>query len=199
MRLASAQRVPRRNLELYIQRNYIDPAECAKFVDMIDRACRPSTLANFNGDVSFRTSETCDLASSDPAVAELEQRIADFVGIALEFGEPLQGQRYAVGQEFKAHTDYFEPSADDFDKFCAKSGNRTWTVMIYLDRPTAGGATRFTEIDKIVQPEVGKALAWNNRLPDGKLNPATMHHGMKVRAGTKHILTKWFRERPFEF
>lgn len=199
MRLASAQRVPRRNLELYIQRDFIDPAVCAEFVAMIDGACRPSTLANFNGDVHFRTSETCDLASSDAAVAALEQRIADFVGISPEYGEPLQGQRYAVGQEFKAHTDYFEPSADDFDKFCAKSGNRTWTVMIYLDRPAAGGATRFTAIDKIVQPEVGKALAWNNRLPDGQLNPATMHHGMKVRAGTKHILTKWFRERPFQF
>ena len=199
MRLASAQRVPRRNLELYIQRNFVDAAECAEFAAMIDRACRPSTLANFNGDVNFRTSETCDLSSIDPIVAALEQRIADFVGIAPEFGEPLQGQRYSVGQEFKAHTDYFEPSADDFDKFCQKSGNRTWTVMIYLDRPAAGGATRFTEIDKIVQPEIGKALAWNNRLPDGRLNPATMHHGMKVRAGTKHILTKWFRERPFQF
>ena len=45
----------------------------------------------------------------------------------------MQGQRYEVGQEFKAHTDYFEPSGADFAKFCAVAGQRTWTVMIYLN------------------------------------------------------------------
>ena len=25
-------------------------------------------------------------------------------------------------------------------------------------------------------------------------NPATLHQGMKVRCGTKYVLTKWFRE-----
>jgi len=32
-------------------------------------------------------------------------------------------------------------------------------------------------------------------LPDGTPNPATLHQGMKVRRGTKYVLTKWFRER----
>jgi prolyl 4-hydroxylase len=69
--------------------------------------------------------------------------------------------------------------------------------MIYLNEPEAGGATRFVEIDKMVNPETGKLLAWNNRTPDGGVNGATLHHGMKVRAGTKYIITKWFRERPW--
>jgi prolyl 4-hydroxylase len=70
-------------------------------------------------------------------------------------------------------------------------------VMIYLNEPKAGGATRFKRIDKTVQPEAGKLLAWNNLLPDGRVNPDTLHHGMKVRAGTKYIITKWFREKPW--
>ena len=45
-------------------------------------------------------------------------------------------------------------------------------------------------------PERGKLLAWNNLLPDGRPNPATLHQGMKVRRGTKYVLTKWFREQP---
>ena len=69
--------------------------------------------------------------------------------------------------------------------------------MIYLNEPEAGGATRFKAIDKIVQPETGKLLAWDNRRPDGSLNPSTLHHGMKVRSGTKYVITKWFRERPW--
>ena len=120
-----------------------------------------------------------------------------FTGIATEHGEPIQGQRYAVGQEFKAHTDYFDPKGADFDRYCAVAGNRTWTVMLYLDQPTAGGATRFTRIGKTVQPETGKLLAWNNRLPSGAPNPASIHHGMKVRSGVKHVITKWYRERPW--
>jgi len=70
--------------------------------------------------------------------------------------------------------------------------------MIYLNRPEDGGATRFKTIGKTVQPETGKLLAWNNLLPDGRPNPATLHQGMKVRRGTKYVLTKWFRERSRE-
>ena len=135
------------------------------------------------------------LFRSDPVVAEVEARIAAVTGLSPDHGEPIQGQRYAVGQEFKGHTDYFEPTGVDFDRYCGIAGNRTWTVMIYLNEPEAGGATRFKSIDKIVQPEVGKLLAWNNLRLDGRVNPSTLHHGMKVRAGTKYVITKWFRER----
>lgn len=130
-------------------------------------------------------------------MAEIEAAIVAFTGLNPAHGEPLQGQRYAVGQEFKAHTDYFATKGEDYKKYCAKTGNRTWTVMLYLNEPEAGGATRFKAIDKIVQPEAGKLLAWNNLRPDGRGNPSTIHHGMKVRAGTKYVLTKWFRERPW--
>ncbi|MGD9811892.1 MAG: prolyl hydroxylase family protein, partial [Sphingobium sp.] len=117
-----------------------------------------------------------------------------YLGIAPDYGEPIQGQRYAVGQEFKAHTDYFEPDGPDYEKFCAIAGNRTWTAMIYLNEPEAGGATRFTNVGKTIQPATGKMLLWNNRRADRSLNPDTIHHGMKVRAGTKYIITKWFRD-----
>jgi hypothetical protein len=45
--------------------------------------------------------------------------------------------------------------------------------------------------------ETGKLLTWNNQTPEGQVNGNTLHHGMKVRAGTKYVVTKWFRERPW--
>ena len=45
------------------------------------------------------------------------------------------------------------------------------------------------------QHETGKLLAWNNLRADGSPNPTTIHQGMKVRAGTKYVITKWYRER----
>lgn len=191
------QRVPSPKLTLFLRRAFLDAATCAAVRERIDAVRRPSTLSDHDGDPGFRTSETCDLDSSDPVVAMVEARILAFTGLDGAYGEPMQGQRYAVGQEFKQHTDYFEPNGVDYDRYCSVAGNRTWTVMIYLNEPDAGGATRFKAIDKIVQPETGKLLAWDNRRPDGSLNPATLHHGMKVRGGTKYVITKWFRERPW--
>jgi prolyl 4-hydroxylase len=191
------QRVPSPKLTLFLKKGFLDPDLCAALIERIETQRRPSTISDFNGDATFRTSETCDLPATDPIVAMVNDRIAAFTGLDAAHGEPIQGQRYAVGQEFKAHTDYFEPNGVDYDKFCAASGNRTWTAMIYLNEPETGGATRFKTIDKIVQPETGKLLCWDNRRADGSLNPATIHHGMKVRSGTKYIVTKWFRERPW--
>src|SRR3546814_12023946 len=74
------------------------------------------------------------------------------------------------------------------------SSDLSWTLMVYLNQPEAGGATRFIKIGKTIQPEPGKLLAWNNRLSPGHYNPATLHHGMKVRAGVKYIITKWRSE-----
>ena len=196
-RTPGVQKVPSPRLDLFIRKAFLAPDECAALVALIDARRRPSTLADDSGDGLFRTSETCDLDSREAAVAAVEARIAAFTGLDPRHGEPVQGQRYAEGQEFKAHTDYFEPGGGDFARYCAVSGQRTWTVMIYLNEPAAGGATRFKTIAKTVQPETGKLLAWNNLRADGRPNVNTLHHGMKVRRGTKYIITKWYRERPW--
>ncbi|MET0251390.1 MAG: 2OG-Fe(II) oxygenase [Novosphingobium sp.] len=191
------QRVPSPKLELFVVRGFLDAAQCATLAELIDAERRPSTIADANGDTQFRTSETCDLDHAVPTVAALDSRLSAFSGIDPAYGEPMQGQRYAEGQEFKAHTDYFDPGGGDFAKYCSIAGQRTWTFMIYLNQVAAGGATRFKEIDKMVQPEAGKLLCWNNRNPDGTVNPATLHHGMKVRKGVKYVITKWYREKPW--
>lgn len=192
------QRVPNRDLTLFIQKAFLSSDECTALIDRIDANRRPSTIADPNGDGYFRTSETCDLDVADPFISEIDAKLCAFAGIDPAYGEPIQGQRYDVGQEFKAHTDFFDPRGVDFAKYCSVAGNRTWTLMVYLNQPAAGGATRFTKIGKTVQPETGKLLAWNNRLPTGQPNEASLHHGMKVRTGVKHVITKWYREKPWE-
>lgn len=188
-------RVPSPKLDLFIVRDFLDGAACAGLIAQIDARRRPSEIADDQGIARFRTSETCDLDPADPLVAAVDGAIGALLGISPESGEPIQGQRYAPGQEFKAHTDTFEPGGADYYAHCADSGNRAWTAMIYLNRPEDGGATRFKAIGKTIQPEVGKLLAWSNLLADGRPNPATLHQGMKVRRGTKYIVTKWYRER----
>ncbi len=194
---AGMQRLPSPKAEIFQCRDFA-PAELrAALITLIDRDRRPSTIADDNGDQYFRTSETCDLAHDEPAVRQLEGMLGDLSGINPAHGEPLQGQRYAVGQEFKPHTDYFTPGGPDWEQYCAVAGQRTWTFMIYLNDVDAGGATRFKAVGKTFQPEAGKLVCWNNRRLDGRENPNTLHHGMKVRKGTKYVITKWYRERPW--
>ncbi|WP_448577864.1 prolyl hydroxylase family protein [Thermaurantiacus sp.] len=193
---AGAQQVPDRRLTLFIRRDFLDPETCAALIDRIDSKRRPSTVADANGDPFTRTSETCDLAGGDPVVDSVNARLDAYAGQPAALGEPLQGQRYAVGQEFKFHTDYFEPDGPDYHRYCAVRGQRTWTLMVYLNVPEEGGATRFKRIGKTIRPETGKLLAWHNLDKAGRPNFDTLHAGMKVYRGTKYIITKWYRERP---
>jgi len=191
------RRVPTPRAELFDLPRFLPPELCGELIALIEQDRRPSTIADENGDNHFRTSETCDLAPDVPAVQRLEDMLYALHGIDPAHGEPVQGQRYDIGQEFKSHTDYFEPDGQDYERFCSVAGNRTWTFMIYLNAVEAGGATRFKVVDKMFQPEPGKLVCWNNHRPDGSLNPATLHHGMKVRKGVKYVITKWYRERPW--
>jgi len=192
------QRVPTPKAAVFQHRRFVPQDLAAELIALIDKDRRRSTIADDNGDAYFRTSETCDLAADLPAVQRIEALLTDLSGLDPAYGEPLQGQRYAEGQEFKPHTDYFTPGGRDFQKFCALSGNRTWTFMVYLNDVVAGGATRFKLLDKTFQPEAGKLLCWNNRHPGGEVNPATLHHGMKVRKGVKYVITKWYREQVWQ-
>lgn len=194
---SGVQRFPSARLELFTLREFLSAEECAVLVDLIEAQHRPSTVADANGDDAFRTSSTCDLSPEVPAVAALARKLSQLSGIDLAHAEPLQGQRYEEGQEFKAHTDYFEPESADYQTYCAVAGQRSWTFMVYLNDVDAGGATRFRVIDKLIQPERGKLVGWNNRRPDGRPNPATLHHAMKVRRGRKYVITQWYRERPW--
>ena len=190
------QRVPNPALDLFLLRDFLNAADCAALCARIDARRRPSTIADDLGDAAFRTSETCEFDPADPLVAGLTQRIADLTGIPASHAEPMQGQRYAAGQEFRPHTDSFNPGGADYFVHCADQGQRTWTAMLYLNQPEDGGATRFKAIGKTIRPETGKLLLWNNLHADGTPNAATLHQGMKVRKGIKYIVTLWFRERP---
>lgn len=183
-------------LQLYVIERFMSPSECDALAALIDSRLRPSTVTLAGTDRRFRTSRTCDLALlPDPFVTEIDSRIAARLGVRLAYSEGIQGQRYDVGQEFKAHTDYFEPGTDEYREHALERGNRTWTFMVYLNDDVAGGGTKFVALDRTFYPRRGQALAWNNLLPDGTPNYDTLHCGLPVEQGHKVIITKWFRER----
>lgn len=190
-----AQRLPLKQAVVLQRRGFATPGECAGLIALIEAQRRPSAVDY--GPDDYRTSETCDMDPAQPLVAALRARMAAFVGVDPAHAEPTQGQRYAPGQQYKKHYDWFEPGSEVYGKYCTQAGNRTWTAMLYLNQPADGGATRFNTLNKTFQPEAGKLLAWRNLNDDGSVNRDVIHEGMRVRAGVKHIITQWFRERPW--
>jgi len=193
-RLSSSRERP---VQLYLRGNFLGADECRQLCQQIDAASYPSPLFEKEKYEGVRTSHSCNLNIRDPLVADVETRIANLLGIDRSWGEPLQGQRYEVGQQFKEHSDFFYVDQPYWAEYESHGGQRTWTAMIYLNQPGAGGATAFKYLDLSVQPQLGRLLVWNNMALDGSPNPWTMHEGQAVEAGTKYIVTKWYRERPF--
>lgn len=193
--IAGIYRVPDERIELYAIGGFLSGEECARLAAMIDAVAKPSALHQLDYASGFRTSFSSDLDPHDPLVAGISRRIDAVLGVPGSFGEPIQGQRYLPGQEFKPHNDWFYTSEDYWPQEERRGGQRSWTTMAYLNAVEAGGATAFTLLGIEIAPTPGVLLIWNNALPDGRPNEATLHAGTPVVAGAKYIITKWYRTR----
>ena len=182
-------------LDLYVYQHFLASDECGGLIAMIDADRQPSRLLSTTDDPEFRTSESCNLNRWHPFVESIDRRICALLGMKPKQGETLQGQRYIVGQQFKAHHDYFHVAEDYWADEKKRGGQRSWTAMIYLDEPLGGGETWFSGAGLKVTPQTAMLLAWNNMDRQGNVNPQALHESLPVTAGSKNIVTKWFRER----
>jgi prolyl 4-hydroxylase len=188
------QRVDLADAQVYLHQGFLSLEECRGLIDLIDATAVPSALFAGTEQASFRTSYSCNLSCWDPLVSRVEARMSEVLGIANDYAETMQGQRYRVGQQFKPHHDFFNPDQPYWEHERLAGGQRTWTAMIFLDQPEAGGHTEFPELGFGVRPQAGRMLVWNNAKPDGTPNHKTLHTGTPVTAGVKHIVTKWYRQ-----
>lgn len=190
-------KVPVSDLDIFVLRDFLSADDCNALIALIDATRKPSQLFANNPDPDFRTSETSLLGPQEPIVRAVEAKLENLIGIAAKYGEYIQGQRYATGQQFKPHHDFLRTGEAYWAEQSNRGGQRTWTAMIFLNAPEGGGETYFPRVDLTIPPRRGSLIAWNNLDAEGEPNPATLHQGKKVTAGLKYIVTKWYRERPW--
>ena len=194
-----ALKISSHDLDIFIVRDFLDRADCETLIGKIDAQRIPSKLLAPSADPEFRTSESCNLDPNDAFVRKIEAKIVRLLGIDPRRGETIQGQRYAAGQRFKLHHDFFDRSQPYWEEMERCGGQRTWTAMIFLNEPESGGETAFPKVNIKVAPRTGNLLVWNNLNIIGEPNHFSLHEGMPVEAGTKYIITKWHRERPWAY
>lgn len=140
-----------------------------------------------------RTSEgTYFLVEENELVATIDRRLARLIQWPVENGEGLQILHYRPGGEYQPHYDFFDPSVPGAT---ATGGNRVATIIVYLQVPEEGGATRFTDIGFEVVPQKGCALFFSYECPSPET--LTLHAGLPVVSGEKWIATRWVRERAY--
>ncbi len=184
-------------IDMFLLRNFLTVEECAGLIERIDAKRQPSQVLAYIDDPNYRTSDSCNLDRLDPFVQLVEAKLTALTGIDPRHGETIQGQRYGPGQQFKPHHDFFHVDQPYWEAQNRIGGQRTWTAMIFLNRPEAGGHTYFPKADVEVIPVPCNLLAWNNLDAAGEPNVFSMHQGTPVGAGVKYIITKWYRERPW--
>jgi prolyl 4-hydroxylase len=181
--------------------NFMTHEECDAFCELSKSTLTKSTVVD---DVTgahvgheHRTSMgTYFTLGQNDLVKKIEARIAEITGTPVPNGEGIQILNYADGGEYRPHFDYFPNSAGG-RAHTAKSGQRTITVIMYLNDVKAGGATVLPDIKLSVYPKKGSALYFSYVNSKGQVDPLTLHGGSPVVDGEKWIATKWIRERVY--
>jgi prolyl 4-hydroxylase len=119
-------------------------------------------------------------------VARVERRISQIMGIPNEHGEGLQILNYKIGQEYKAHFDFFTSNV---------SNPRISTLVMYLNDVEQGGETYFPKLNFSVSPQKGSAVYFEYFYDNQDLNDLTLHGGAPVVIGDKWAATQWMRRK----
>lgn len=172
--------------------------ECDQLVEMSRPALKRSSILDpeTGGDVVHgdRTSEgTFFPRAANPLIARIEARIAALLDWPVENGEAIQILRYGPGAEYRPHHDYFDPAWPGSVGPLRRGGQRVASLVMYLNTPARGGATRFPESNLEVGAVKGNAVFFSYDRPHPMTR--TLHAGAPVLEGEKWIATKWLRER----
>ena len=194
----AATKLENPKLDIFSIDNFLTAQECQQLIEFMQPRLQAAATAIGDKTPEVRTNTTCFFQREENQSTfskEITARIARLIGLNESYAEPLQGHCYMPGQEYKAHTDWFEPGTEGFRKHASyeQGGQRTWSAILYLNDVSSGGNTDFSEIGLSIQPKLGKLVFWNNLLSDGKPNLASLHIGTPVTEGKKFILTQWFR------
>jgi prolyl 4-hydroxylase len=173
--------------------NFLAPHECDFLIRSSQDCFGPAPVVGKGvGEVSpSRTSSTCYLARED--LPDMMRKVSILTGKPVDHCELPQVGRYFPSQQYLQHYDAFDLSTEDGCRFAANGGQRTITVLIYLNDVHRGGATRFPALNLDVQPRRGMALVFFPATIDGMLDKMALHAALPA-VDTKFVSQVWIRQ-----
>ncbi|MGJ9385352.1 2OG-Fe(II) oxygenase [Salipaludibacillus sp. CF4.18] len=173
--------------------NVLSPEECDELISLsIDRVKR-SKIGNSREVEDLRTSSSMFFQENESdLVTRIEKRTSQIMNIPYEHGEGLQILNYKIGQEYKAHYDFFSSAHK------AVRNPRISTLVMYLNDVEEGGETYFPKLNFSVTPKKGMAVYFEYFYDDHALNELTLHGGAPIIVGDKWAATQWMRRQRVE-
>ncbi|KAL3757180.1 hypothetical protein ACHAWU_004612 [Discostella pseudostelligera] len=182
---------------IFIVDNFLTPAECDFLIEASNDALGPApVVGKGSGEVSpSRTSSTCYLARED--LPEYLRKVCLLTGKPPEHCELPQVGRYLPSQQYLQHFDAFDLSNEDGRRFASNGGQRTVTVLVYLNDVPRGGATSFPNLNIEVRPRRGMALVFFPSTLDGLLDKMALHAALPA-VDVKYVSQVWIRQSNYE-
>lgn len=182
-------------------RRFISPAACDWLVSHAKpHLQRTQTLDPDSGetrDDPARTNSAAEFLPGriDTMVAFVRARLAALAGVSTSALETSNVLHYAVGEQFAPHYDFLDVGYAGYARQVAQYGQRTLTVLIYLNENYADGETYFPKLESGFKGRKGDALIFWNVTPDGSPDPRTLHMGSAPTSGEKWLFSQWIRMR----
>lgn len=196
---------PRRVMDspqITVIENLITPAECDWIVEhakpVLQRALvydktdgsGVSSQIRTNSDMRFSFPDT------DLVLMFTGRKICDLVGCHFLEQEDPSVLHYRPGQQFRAHFDFLDPSIPAYAKQLPLTGQRFWTLLIYLNEDYEGGETDFPRLNFRYKGRKGDALLFRNVDAEGKPDRRTLHAGLPPLSGEKWVFSQWIHQHP---
>jgi prolyl 4-hydroxylase len=169
--------------------NVLSDDECDALIDFSKDRMKRSKIGDSRQVDDIRTSSSMFFQEGEnDVIARIEKRLSQIMNIPTEHGEGLQILNYKIGQEYKAHFDFF--------KSANKLNNpRISTLVMYLNDVEQGGETYFPKLNFSVCPQKGMGVYFEYFYNDENLNELTLHGGAPVVIGDKWAATQWMRRK----
>jgi prolyl 4-hydroxylase len=175
--------------------NVLSNEECEQLIELSKERLEPSQIVDsYSGQRRLapgRTSKNAFYSLGETALVErIEKRIAEITEHPVINGEGLQVLNYGIGEEYKAHFDFF-PSGQIQKE---NGGQRIATFLMYLNDVEFGGETIFPKAGLSVVPKKGTAVYFHYGNSEGQADRLSVHSSIPIVNGEKWVSTKWIRQ-----
>ena len=190
---------------VYYVDNFLTDDECERVIDSAKtdsewrmRSLQESKVLGSAGAFfsTVRIAKNTWVGNQHPKLKPILDRITELVRIPLQNAESLQIVHYEPGGKYEAHYDSFEYGNVSTWKTTTdgNNGQRTLTVLLYLNTPEEGGDTSFPELGVSIQPKKGRIVVFSNLIIGSDLrHPLSKHAADPVVAGEKWMANLWYR------
>ena len=165
---------------LVVQDGFASADECAAVLALFaDEGWVEAEADHYGWDASGFAAEV--EAPRAPLLSLLHARMEVALGRRTQTRRTLRMRYYGEGEGHPPHSDAYE----------ADGLRLTATALLYLQDTEAGGETTFPAARPAplaVAPRLGRLVLWTSLLPDGATDPAGVHAGAPVLAGSKAVL-----------